>query len=263
MAGLGMAQPMAAAQGAPQPDMSEDVDGGAPASPEEQQLYEKFVGAALDIIYPKGENAKVSPQIVDDLKGDVDPKVMSMFENADPPLASNPLDMVPAEAVMLTILIDENLGLSALKMQAREDDTGGEEPAGKEDDGAGEYGMTGREDDPNGEEPAGQEDDGAGEYGGKPDYDAVLMHAGKAIFEELIDVAEAAGLHDFTEQEIEGAWFRAMDLYRTAAETIGKTGYDPEALKAEFGQIVEANKAGNLNSILPGLPGGAPMQQGA
>lgn len=247
MAGLGSPMQQAPAPEQQAPGMApagmageDGMEGGEPATPEEEALYEKFVTAALDAIYP-ADKGEPSPQIVDDLKGNLDPKVASMFKNADPPLGQSPLEMVSAVSVVLTIMIDENLGMSATKAQggaprAREDDMGGEEAPGMEDDGAQEYGA---------------------------DTDSILMHAGKAIFEELVEVAEAANIHDFTEPEMESAWYRAMDLYRTAAETIGKTGYDAEALKAEFGALSEASNNGTLGSILPGLPGGSPMQEGA
>lgn len=93
---------------------------------------------------------------------------------------------------------------------------------------------------------------------GGPAPGEVMMHAGKAIVEEMIEVAEAAGLKDFTEEEMEGVFYRAIDLYRVASPFV-----DQEALKAEFGKIVEADKAGQLGAVLPGLPGGKPMPQGA
>lgn len=92
---------------------------------------------------------------------------------------------------------------------------------------------------------------------GQPVPEDVVMHAGKAIVEEMVEVAEAAGLKDFTEEQMEGVFYRAIDLYRVASPFV-----DQEALKAEFGKIVEADKAGQLGAVLPGLPGGAPMPQG-
>lgn len=214
MAGLGTA---AQAPMDHQQDVDQQETGvqGEPASPEEQQAYDQFVGEAMDIIYPQGDDGQVSPQVLADLKGDLDPKVMEMFVNADPPLSGSPQDMVAAEAVVLTILIDEKLGFGSMSTQI---------------------------------------ESGA-------DLNAVIMHAGQAIVEELIEVAEAAKIHDFSEQDVEGVWLRAVDLYRTVSETIGKTGYDKEELAREFSGLVEANNAGTLDKVLPGLPGGAAMKQ--
>lgn len=91
------------------------------------------------------------------------------------------------------------------------------------------------------------------------DYpDDVVMHAGAEVVEMLVAVSEAAGIHDFNEEEMEGMFYRALDLYRISSPRI-----DPEALKAGFQAIVQANDAGKLNEVLPGLPGGPAMQGGA
>lgn len=86
--------------------------------------------------------------------------------------------------------------------------------------------------------------------------DDVVMHGGVEIMEDLIDVAEASGIHDFSEEEIEGMTYRAMDLYRIASPRA-----DPAALTAQFKELMAANEQGNLHSILPGLPGGPAMEQ--
>jgi hypothetical protein len=86
--------------------------------------------------------------------------------------------------------------------------------------------------------------------------DDVVMHGGAATVEELIEVAEAAKIHDFSEEDIETVTYRAMDLYRIASPRA-----DPAALSEQFQMLMAANEQGNLGSVLPGLPGGAPMQQ--
>lgn len=93
---------------------------------------------------------------------------------------------------------------------------------------------------------------------GQPVGEEITMHAGKVLVEELIEVSEAAGIHDFNEKDVETVWYRALDLYRIASPNA-----DQEALSREFEQIVQADKDGRLGDILPGLPGGAPMQKGA
>ena len=82
----------------------------------------------------------------------------------------------------------------------------------------------------------------------------VLFHAGAEILEYVINVSDSAGIHDFSEEDIERVTFRAMDLYRTAAPRA-----DQEALAQEFGQVVEADKAGQLGALLPGMGGAAPQ----
>lgn len=89
--------------------------------------------------------------------------------------------------------------------------------------------------------------------------DDVVLHGGAATVEELIEVAEAAKIHDFSDDDLETVTYRAMDLYRIASPRA-----DPAALTEEFKGLMAANEQGNLGAVLPGLPGGPPMQkQGA
>lgn len=77
----------------------------------------------------------------------------------------------------------------------------------------------------------------------------VLFAAGTELLEDLADTAQKAGIHDFSEQELEGALYRAMDLYR---EQSGDLSQDP-AIQADFGQLVEADRAGRLDQMVPGI----------
>lgn len=87
-------------------------------------------------------------------------------------------------------------------------------------------------------------DSGGQKYGGD-----VVFKAGTELLEDLAQTASKAGTHDFTEQELEGALYRAMDMYR---EQSGDLGQDPN-IQADFGQLVEADRAGTLDQIVPGL----------
>jgi hypothetical protein len=94
--------------------------------------------------------------------------------------------------------------------------------------------------------------------------DDVLLHGAIALMEELAEVSEAAKIHTYTEQELNAALLKAVDLYREAGTQSGKI--NPDDLKQEFGQIVDADKAGNVQSVLPGIetaPQGAPAAQPA
>lgn len=201
---------------APSDNDADNMEDGEPATPEEEKLFEAFMDAAMDVVYPEDAKGQPSALIIGNLKGDLDPKVLALFEDAQPPLSGSPQDSLAATAVLLTILIDDKLG----------------------------YGAKARE----------------GEGGG-PDYDAITLHAGKSIIEHLIEISEKEGVHDFSEQDIEGVTYRAMDLYGVAARKIGKAGYDQAALKEEFISIVQANNEGKLDKVLPGLPGGAAMPE--
>lgn len=85
------------------------------------------------------------------------------------------------------------------------------------------------------------------ERSGQQIPDDVVFHAGAEVMEMLIELAEVAGFVDLSEEEMQAVLLRAMDLYRIASPRV-----DPEALSAEFGQIIEADKAGQLDKILPG-----------
>ena len=78
--------------------------------------------------------------------------------------------------------------------------------------------------------------------------DDVVMHGGVEILEALVEVAEAAGVHDYSEEDIENATYRAMDLYRISSPRV-----DQQALSQEFGAIAEADKSGSLSQLLPGI----------
>jgi hypothetical protein len=78
--------------------------------------------------------------------------------------------------------------------------------------------------------------------------DAVIMHGGAEILGDLADVADAAKIHDYTPDELEGATYRAFDLYRTTSGRV-----DQAALEQEFAQIAAADAAGDIESVLPGI----------
>jgi Glu-tRNA(Gln) amidotransferase subunit E-like FAD-binding protein len=79
----------------------------------------------------------------------------------------------------------------------------------------------------------------------------VVLHAGSEILEDLAGLAEKAGIHKFTSEEIEGAAFQAMDLYR---EMKGRDGgaARPQIVE-EFNQVVALDQAGRIDEVAPGL----------
>ena len=78
----------------------------------------------------------------------------------------------------------------------------------------------------------------------------VVFHAGAEILEDLADLAEKAGIHTYTTDELEGATFKAMDIYR---ETKGVDGGTQPQIVEDFKQIVELDKAGRMDEVAPGL----------
>lgn len=106
----------------------------------------------------------------------------------------------------------------------------------------------------------GQLDDSAREAG-KPVSDDVLYHGSFAVVQELAELAEAAKIHDYSEEDITGAFMQAIDIYRPKLIESGRT--TEEELKAGFAQINEADQQGRMGELLPGLdsPQGAPDGQ--
>lgn len=87
---------------------------------------------------------------------------------------------------------------------------------------------------------------------GRPISDDVLMHGGKELMEQLVDVVEAAGLHTFKEAEQQGAWYQALDLYREANSDEGDRINKDEAAAA-FEALNEADKEGRADEVVPGF----------
>jgi hypothetical protein len=86
---------------------------------------------------------------------------------------------------------------------------------------------------------------------GKPVSNDVLLHGGIEIMEQLIDIAETANVHDYSEEEQQGAIAIAMDMYRPKLIEGGRTSED--ALKGEFGEVVQADEQGQMEEMLPGI----------
>jgi hypothetical protein len=79
----------------------------------------------------------------------------------------------------------------------------------------------------------------------------VLMHGGLELMEQAADLAEQAGVHAFTDEEMEGALYIAMDLYRQARQKQGKISQ--ETANEEMGELMAAEQAGTLEDDLPGI----------
>lgn len=93
----------------------------------------------------------------------------------------------------------------------------------------------------------------------------IVLAAGEDVLRELAQLASKAGIHTYDQREIEAAGLQAVDLYRQLGAQAGLV--DENALKQQFGQMVQADKAGQLDQALPGITGlaqrGAPDAGGA
>tara|TARA_R110000868_G_scaffold34552_10_gene124791 strand:+ start:4655 stop:5302 length:648 start_codon:yes stop_codon:yes gene_type:complete len=205
MAGLMQSGPQAAAPAGPtaqQPGITDPDEQAANVTPEEQAAYDKFVGNAMEIMYPQGQQAQVAQTIVAQLSGEQSDEAAKMFAEAQPPLGNTPIDNLAATTTMIVVTLEDSAAQSGADIP-----------------------------------------------------DEVVMHAGQEILEQLADIAEAANIHDFQEEELEGAFYRATDLYRISSSRV-----DPESLSQEFGQVQQADQQGTLGQLLPGIE--QRMQQG-
>lgn len=79
----------------------------------------------------------------------------------------------------------------------------------------------------------------------------VKLHGATEIMEQMVELAETAGVHEYTEEEMESAYYRAIDLYRESRQEQGKLPV--EDLKQDMGELVEADKQGRLEDMMPGI----------
>lgn len=82
--------------------------------------------------------------------------------------------------------------------------------------------------------------------------DDVLMHAAGELLGQLVEVSEAAGLHEFKEAELQGAWYQALDMYREANGDEGGR-FNQEEAAAQFAALNEADMEGRADEIIPGF----------
>ncbi|MBC7431718.1 MAG: hypothetical protein H7345_06580 [Rubritepida sp.] len=86
---------------------------------------------------------------------------------------------------------------------------------------------------------------------GQPIPDDVLYHAGTEIIEELGEIARTANIHDYSPEELTGAFYQLVDLFRQQAIDTGRTTED--TLKGQFDQIKQANDQGTIEQAVPGI----------
>ena len=79
----------------------------------------------------------------------------------------------------------------------------------------------------------------------------VVFNGGIELLESLADLAEKAGIHEYTPEEIEGATFQAMDLYRSKRD-IGISQQDL-GMNQDFAEIQQLANTGGLEDLAPGI----------
>lgn len=81
--------------------------------------------------------------------------------------------------------------------------------------------------------------------------DDVLLKAGEHILEILAEDAGKLKIHDYSDEEIGGATDRAMQTYLQMKGPQG--GIDQNAAQQDFSMLQQANDAGQLDQMFPGL----------
>lgn len=86
---------------------------------------------------------------------------------------------------------------------------------------------------------------------GKQIDPAVLLHGGSDVLADLAMVAGKAGVHDYTDEEIENAAYAAVDMFGT--EELERGTLDKDAIARDFQDLIRANEQGRIDELVPGL----------
>ena len=79
----------------------------------------------------------------------------------------------------------------------------------------------------------------------------VLLHGGTELLEQIVEVAEAAGIHKFTEKQMESALYIAMDQYGQARQ--GQGALPDNQLRIDMQELQQADQQGNIEEMVPGI----------
>lgn len=89
------------------------------------------------------------------------------------------------------------------------------------------------------------------EKAGKEFSGDVKYHGATEIMEHMVELAEAAGIHEYSDQNMESALTIALDLYRVAKQQSGEI--QPEQFQDELAMLQQAEQEGRLDEVLPGI----------
>ena len=104
----------------------------------------------------------------------------------------------------------------------------------------------------------------AAEKAGQKIDPTVLLHGGADLMGDIAELAKKAGVHEFTDEEIENAALTAMDQF--GMQEIESGGFDQKAVADDFNAMMQADKEGRLGELLPGVdqlqqPGAGPARR--
>lgn len=93
-------------------------------------------------------------------------------------------------------------------------------------------------------------EDSAKDKGVEMDPD-VMYHGASELLEQMVELAEQSGVAEFSEEQMESAFYYALDRYRTTRQQAGEL--HEEALQDDLADVLEAEEKGQLDEILPGV----------
>jgi hypothetical protein len=93
--------------------------------------------------------------------------------------------------------------------------------------------------------------DDSAEQAGQQISGDVKFHGATELLEQMAELAEEAGIHEFGEEDMEAALYQAMDIYRTTRKEQGKL--PEEEIGQDMQELMALNEAGRMNEVFPGL----------
>lgn len=88
----------------------------------------------------------------------------------------------------------------------------------------------------------------------------IKMQGGLEIMEALTELVEAAGIHEYTEEEMEGAYYQAIDKYRETRQAQGKL--NPADYEQDMQMLIQADRQNALDQVVPGASQAAQRMKG-
>jgi hypothetical protein len=93
--------------------------------------------------------------------------------------------------------------------------------------------------------------DDSAEQSGQQISGEVKFHGATELLEQLAELSQEAGIHEFNEEDMEAATYLAMDIYRTTRQEQGKL--PKEDLEQDMQELMALNESGQLDQEFPGL----------
>lgn len=79
----------------------------------------------------------------------------------------------------------------------------------------------------------------------------VKLNAATELMEQMVELAEQAGVHEYSQEDMDASLFRALDIYRSAREEQGTLPV--EELTEDMQGLIQAEQEGRLEEVVPGI----------